>query len=348
MLKLSIIVPVYNVGPYLIKCLDSIINQSFRDFELIIIDDFSTDNSRRIIAEYAAKDGRIKTIFQEENRGVAAARNAGLETAQGEWLSFVDSDDWLEPEMYEQMLKRQVETGADIVECDLIHRITNDRDYRELINPPDQFNLKKSGINEYFFNLYKRQSGMYIFNKIYRRSLIKENKIYFEDNRQMQMEDLLFLFCLSHHIKLIAIVNQPYYNYLHRVGSLGRHKIKDLLEKTTALTNYYIKTAGGGDWKKIPSSLALIIATLIKYLLCHTIIWGKNPVKNGTEILRRAARIIIIKKLLASALINRRTKSTDRILLLLFFLKLYFPASLLYYIFRMLKNGTSQERWKKL
>ena len=98
--KISIIVPVYKVEKYLHRCLDSIVNQTFTDWECILIDDGSPDNSGIICDEYAQMDRRFKVIHQE-NKGVSAARNAGLDVAKGEWIGFVDSDDWIEKETYE-------------------------------------------------------------------------------------------------------------------------------------------------------------------------------------------------------------------------------------------------------
>ncbi len=112
---ISIIVPVYNVEPYLRKCLDSIINQTYRDLEILIIDDGSTDGSGAICDEYKV-DERVK-VFHTENRGLSAARNLGLDNTTGEWIGFVDSDDWIEPDMYQVLIKRAEETGADVVEC---------------------------------------------------------------------------------------------------------------------------------------------------------------------------------------------------------------------------------------
>ena len=104
-LLVSVIVPVYNTAPWLRKCLDSIINQTYRNLEIICVNDGSTDDSASILDEYAAKDARIKVIHQA-NAGVSVARNKGLDIAVGEYVSFVDSDDWLEPETYERALNR--------------------------------------------------------------------------------------------------------------------------------------------------------------------------------------------------------------------------------------------------
>lgn len=114
--EISIIVPVYKVEPYLRKCIDSILAQTFTDFELILIDDGSPDNCGVICDEYAAKDNRVVVVHQE-NAGVSAARNAGLNIARGSYIGFVDSDDWIEPEMYETMLRTAKESKADVVMC---------------------------------------------------------------------------------------------------------------------------------------------------------------------------------------------------------------------------------------
>lgn len=114
--ELSIIVPVYKVEKYLPRCIDSILAQTFGDFELILIDDGSPDGCGRICDEYAQKDKRIVVIHQK-NMGVSAARNAGLDIARGRYIGFVDSDDWIEPRMYEVMMDAIRENGADMAVC---------------------------------------------------------------------------------------------------------------------------------------------------------------------------------------------------------------------------------------
>lgn len=112
---ISIIVPVYKAEKYLSMCIDSILNQTFRDFELILIDDGSPDNSGKICDEYELKDNRIRVIHQC-NSGVAIARNKGIQVAKGEWIAFVDADDWIEPETYDIALKTALEKKADLVQ----------------------------------------------------------------------------------------------------------------------------------------------------------------------------------------------------------------------------------------
>ena len=115
-MKLSVIVPVYNVAPYLRECLDSLIAQTFRDWEAVCVDDGSTDASGGILDEYAGKDARIVVVHQQ-NRGVSAARNRAIEMARGEWLGFLDADDSIAPDWFERMLRHAVD-GVDIVHTD--------------------------------------------------------------------------------------------------------------------------------------------------------------------------------------------------------------------------------------
>lgn len=115
MLKVSVIVPVYNAEKYLGECVDSILAQTLRDIEVILVDDGSTDTSSSICDAYAEKDSRVQVIHKANGRA-ASARNAGLKIAQGEYIAFVDSDDWIAPEMYEKMLA----AGADVCLCDYL------------------------------------------------------------------------------------------------------------------------------------------------------------------------------------------------------------------------------------
>lgn len=124
---LSVIVPVYNTKPFLRRCIDSILNQSYRDWELLLIDDGSSDGSGQICDSYAKKDARIRVIHKK-NEGASAARNAGLETASGDYITFVDSDDWIEPVMYEAMMLTAVDTDCDVVMCDCLKEF-GDRHY---------------------------------------------------------------------------------------------------------------------------------------------------------------------------------------------------------------------------
>ncbi len=117
MKKLSLIIPIYNAGEYLHKCILSVLSQTYTDFDLILVNDGSTDDSGMICDEYASKDSRVKVIHKE-NEGVSIARNVGIKAATGKYIGFIDSDDWIEPNMYECLLSEAERTDADIVMCD--------------------------------------------------------------------------------------------------------------------------------------------------------------------------------------------------------------------------------------
>lgn len=115
---ISVIVPVYNTEKYLRRCIDSVLAQTYKDFELLLIDDGSKDSSGAICDEYAENDARVR-VFHKENGGVSSARNMGLDHARGEWITFVDSDDWIDRTMYEEMHTSLLEEHADIVYCNM-------------------------------------------------------------------------------------------------------------------------------------------------------------------------------------------------------------------------------------
>ena len=117
--QISVIVPVYKVEPYLDRCVKSVLNQTFSDFELILVDDGSPDECPRLCDEWATKDNRIQVIHKE-NGGLSDARNVGFEASTGEWITFVDSDDWLDATMYEIMLKHAANCAAQAVICDAV------------------------------------------------------------------------------------------------------------------------------------------------------------------------------------------------------------------------------------
>lgn len=119
MLKVSIVVPVYNVAQYLECCLESLINQTLKDIEIICVNDASTDNSLEILKSYVSKDNRIKLINFEENKGVSIARNTGIKLAQGEYIGFVDSDDWIDLDFLNQLYMKAISTNADVIKAEM-------------------------------------------------------------------------------------------------------------------------------------------------------------------------------------------------------------------------------------
>lgn len=166
--KISVIIPVYNVELYIRKCLDSVIFQTYRNLEIIIIDDGSKDNSRTICNEYAEKDSRIFVIHQD-NAGLAAARNAGLDRASGEWIAFLDSDDWIEPEMYETLFHLALANNADIASCKT--RIVTLEGNIKALSDDNSITILEP--EEMIAGLLTQQKVRFeVWNKLWRRSLI--------------------------------------------------------------------------------------------------------------------------------------------------------------------------------
>ena len=192
--RLSIVVPVYNTESYLIRCLDSIVGQSFTDFELILVDDGSKDNSSVICDCYGKSDGRIKVIHKE-NEGVSIARNTGMKVAKGEYLTVVDSDDWLETEMYQSMFKYIDEFELDVVMCDCIKEYPSKSEVYTHEIRPGFYSLEQIK-KEYYPHLLMMENVEYpatISNCliVWRRSITSDNNLqYLGDVRNS--EDLLF------------------------------------------------------------------------------------------------------------------------------------------------------------
>lgn len=174
---ISVIVPVYNTEQYLPECLDSIINQSYKNLEIICIDDGSTDNSRHILDSYAVKDKRIKIIHQE-NKGVSAARNAGLDIATGGYISFVDSDDWLKPDCYERLLQYNEKQQYDVIEGSVI--IENKKSKNATV-----------GIKNNFADILDSLNKCYTCSKIWNKEFLDKHKLKFSVDISY-CEDVLF------------------------------------------------------------------------------------------------------------------------------------------------------------
>lgn len=213
--KLSIIVPVYNVAPYLNYCIDSILCQTFSDYELILIDDGSTDGSGEICDSYKQKDNRVRVIHQR-NKGFSGARNAGLEMATGKYLAFVDSDDYIHPLMYQTLISVIEKDESDVAACESVrtekNKIFTDDDIVKRNYEIVYWSLDESLQNISLLNLV-------VWNKIYRRSIV--NEIRFED--KAFCEDIGYnAEVLKRMHSSIAFVKFPFYYYrVNRKGSSG-------------------------------------------------------------------------------------------------------------------------------
>lgn len=223
-MKLSIIVPVYNVLPYIRQCLDSLVGQTLEDYEIILIDDGSTDGTAQVLAEYATHYPEKIVLKRVENGGQGRARNIAIGMARGDYLGFIDSDDWIAPSMYEKLWKRAGETGADVVVCDFLAKYSDGRE-----------ELLPACIQQHWL-----ASAGSACNKIFRRSLVGETRF----AEGLWYEDFYFsamMLLLSRHTEFIG---EPLYIYRRGQQSTMKNnnsaKNLDMLTIMDMLSDYML------------------------------------------------------------------------------------------------------------
>lgn len=202
MTKVSVIIPVYNAGPYLRRCLDSVCGQTLRSIEIICIDDASTDGSAAILREYAEKDGRVRVLELPRNHGPSAARNAGLELAIGDYVGFVDSDDWPERDFYAILLSAAETAGADIAKgC-----------YRDSESKAIDVTLNAKVRED------KNTLAFEYCSCLFRKSLLDNYGIRFPEDLR-DMEDPIFTFQAALRCRKVIVVEDAYINIFHHASS---------------------------------------------------------------------------------------------------------------------------------
>lgn len=229
MVKLSVIVPCYNSALYLEKCLDSIIANEV-DMELILVNDGSKDNTLKIMKDYAKKYKFIK-IVDKKNGGLSDARNAGIDVAKGKYIAFIDSDDTINKNMFNEMLDKAITGDFDVVTCG-VKMIYSDHELE--VNPgyTDDLNNQES-IKKQMYNFYPAAC-----NKIYKRELLE--KIRFK--KGVCYEDVEFMYRLLPNLKNIGVVDGFYYEYLQRDGSITysfNEKLYDMVNNFEGIFKYY-------------------------------------------------------------------------------------------------------------
>lgn len=232
-MKLSVIVPVYNMASEgkLNYCMNSLVNQTISDYEIIAVDDASTDDSPAILRAYAQRfPDKVRVLFHERNRRQGGAKNTGLGAARGEWIGFIDSDDWVTPDYYEKLLRKAEETGADMVGCDYslvtAHTMTPGQTVQN--NTADQTGVLD---RERHGKLIMRSGSMVV--KIYRREVILQNgldfpeRIFYEDNCAGPVWSLYF--------RRFERVEEPlYFYYQHQVSTVHHVTVEKCLDRMEA------------------------------------------------------------------------------------------------------------------
>lgn len=209
--KISVIIPIYNVEPYLAECLDSVIHQTYKNLEIILVNDGSTDACPQICEDYAAQDHRI-VLIHKKNGGLSDARNAGLAIATGDYISFVDSDDLLSLDFYQILLQTLIENEADIVECDFVK-------FEDELKVAKKDILQEVEIYETEIALFQLLNGplsIVVWNKIYKRNVV--NGIEFPFGKIN--EDAFWTYKVFAKAKKIAKIPDPLYFYRQQATSI--------------------------------------------------------------------------------------------------------------------------------
>ena len=207
--KISVIVPVYKVEEYLCRCVDSIINQTYKNLEIILVDDGSPDGCGKICDEYAERDSRIKVIHKE-NGGPSSARNAGLDAVTGDYIGFVDSDDYIDPAMYEHMISFMQEHGADIVVCNYRDKDDNSKLAKEEVTVLNQ----EEALNERLVTNAISDSSC---DKLYKSELWFNARFPID---RMVSEDSAVIYKVIFRAQKVVGLNKPYYKVFEREDSL--------------------------------------------------------------------------------------------------------------------------------
>ncbi len=235
--KVSIIVPIYNAGKDLEQCIESIVNQTYNNIEIILVNDGSTDESLNICKKWELKDNRI-IIIDKSNGGLASSRNSGLERATGEYIGFVDHDDYIEQNMYEVMMRDMREKHADIVMCSSWN-FYEDGTTKKAYQSYDSFEIDSNELIRRMLK-YEKIFCSSVWSKLYKKSIIKD--IRFVDEIVLG-EDYFFNGRLYPRIKKFYYESAPLYHYRVIKGSMSRNKINayffDKYKVVEGLADYY-------------------------------------------------------------------------------------------------------------
>ncbi|SDP86498.1 Glycosyltransferase involved in cell wall bisynthesis [Eubacterium maltosivorans] len=231
-MKVSVIVPVYNVEKYVERCLRSITNQTLSDIEIIVLNDGSTDNSEGIIKNFIKKDHRIRYFFHD-NKGLGLTRNEGIMYSKGEYLAFVDSDDYIEPNMLEILYKAAIGSEAEVVYCETnLIKDKGKEKVRYCIQNKEKVLDSSEEKNKFFLEAFiKEEYSCNAWDKLYNTKFIKNNNIVFGDNKRIFAEDLFFQFQVVKYIHKISFIAIPLYNYYVRSDSIMNTYKENLVKR---------------------------------------------------------------------------------------------------------------------
>ena len=312
---ISIIVPIYKVEKYLAKCIESLLNQTYRDIQIILVDDGSPDNSGKICDRYSAKDSRIKVIHQP-NRGVSAARNVGLNISQGDYIGFCDPDDFVAPDMYKKMVEAMEQEKVDLVVCGYDYY---DEQYRKDESRPYRVRDNEILDRESIYNMMADMPPTIrhgVVTKLFRRSKVGNLRF---DTRLHSSEDAEFLLDYLKRIDKAAFVHEPLYKNLVRQGSAthGALNIGSLRDSFRVHDRMYRDTVWAFPHLKNRALAFLLDVCTLKYNESKSRASGTNP--EDRQLLRDMRSYIRNKAIRAIA--NREINCKTRIYYMLLWIR---------------------------
>lgn len=255
--KISIIVPIYNVEKYIHRCIHSLINQTLKDIEIILVDDESPDNCPQICDEYALKDARIKVIHKK-NEGLGLTRNAGIEIATGEFVSFIDSDDWVDLTMYETLYYTAKKNNCDTVYCSLLYYYSPNKivPFKEV--EKDTFFQNRKEIDSFLLDMLAPLPSYHsdvkymvsVCKAIYAKNIIDNYHLKFVSERIIASEDMVFQAQYLKKAKKIGFIPKYFYNYFqnnesitHTYSDIRIEKLKKFIQEMDSIfSHYFCKT----------------------------------------------------------------------------------------------------------
>lgn len=269
--EVSVIVPVYNVEKYLEKCLNSLVNQTLENIEIIIVNDGTKDNSEEIIKKFMEKYPQKIVYLKKENGGLSDARNYGMPYAKGEYIAFLDSDDYVEKEIYKEMYELAKKENSDMVECDFLWEYPNK--VREDIG--QVYNGKKEMLEKV---------RVVAWNKLIKRSILEKRQIQFP--KGLRYEDVEFTYKLIPHLNKVSFLKKPYIHYIQRENSIINVQNERTKEIFTVLENVIDYYKENNFYEKYKDELEYVYT---RFLLCSSLlrmvkIQDKEIRKNMLEI----------------------------------------------------------------
>lgn len=327
--KVSIIVPIYNAGIHLEKCLYSLVNQTLREIEIILILDCPTDGSDTVAENFGKKDSRIIIIKNEKNLHVGLSRNKGLSTSSGEYIGFIDHDDFCEPTMFETLYEKAIKEKTDIAICNFFthdekgavehkcpQKLTNDQLLSQLLPNMLTWRTKES------------LPGMgLIWNQIYKRRLIIDNHIEFPDNKKITFEDRFFLIQVYFYAKRLSQINQGLYHHIIYSNSTGASyaylSVKLTVPYLEAVYDFLYKNKAQKKYGLIFSKgVCLFLYSVFRHEIRHTSIkeaFDKLLILRNGNMLHKSLKQLFYPKNFKTLIKLRITKIFFVLIVLLFY-----------------------------